>query len=367
MVEQKQPSTNCWKFQKTMSEEYFYLPDKVTTAWKIIGPGNRQPNPLELKKALEKHNRKGWEYCGSQYPGILFNDLGTSEITSKQRKENKNLVCLEHGIYYHGCTTASKPERLIKFNLREDKCVGMEGFAEKILIDLNRFLSNEAIYKKIEMQYKRGILLYGQPGCGKTALIRYIVNYKLPKNSLVIFLGGDRPDRLPSKSFIKTLSKDKRLKIFIIEELMPMAKENFLPILLNFLDGEQSVNKSITIATTNYANELPMNIVERPSRFDLVFKIGCPDKKTRLEILKLYLMRQPSKEELAVTTNKSSALIKEAALLSILQGVNVKEAIKLIENRIEMAKKDFSDKAGEIGFGKKRYFNSMNDILDDID
>lgn len=53
--------------------------------------------------------------------------------------------------------------------------------------------------------------------------------------------------------------------------------------LLALLDGENQIANVVHVATTNYVEELGARIVNRPSRFDEVKKIGMPNPQARTE------------------------------------------------------------------------------------
>ena len=52
-------------------------------------------------------------------------------------------------------------------------------------------------------------------------------------------------------------------------------------MLLNLLDGKFQLDNVVFLATTNYAEDLAERVINRPSRFDVVYEVGLPDKMVR--------------------------------------------------------------------------------------
>jgi len=230
------------------------------------------------------------------------------------------------------------PDRFVPLDIRDDKYTRIESLVNPIINDLSLFVGNESLYRNIGAHYKRGILLYGPPGEGKSALIRDLLRNEL-RDAVTFFLDG-----VPSAEFVRAinLGLKGRLKVFIFEEILSAVDRNF-DKLLRFLDGEISSDNAIIFATTNYPEKLPQNIVDRPSRFDKIYKIGDPDPTQRAALLKHYLMREPNEAEVEQTRGLSTAAIKEVCLLFHLQNLQIPDAAKKLRDHTQLVKNDFAE------------------------
>ena len=318
-------------------EEFFtpHLPTK--SVWWVPGTGERAPTPNEIKKCLEEHPKADIDESG----------LLLREYDAKQLLDDP--IELPTGYYTYKEATHTKPERLLPATLRDDTVIKMPGITRKIIKDVKAFLDSEAIYREIGIQYRRGVLLYGAPGNGKTTCIREILKEVIPDNAVVIFFST-----LPSSHMIKKLQGEHRMKVIVFEELVALVKNQHNPIekILDFLDGESSLDNALIFATTNYPEELPGNIVNRPSRFDRLIKVGDPDAETCKQLLQLYLHREPTTDEVEAVDKLSVAAVKEAAILSRLHNQSVKKAVKSLNATKKLVEKDFEEDKPSAGFGK---------------
>lgn len=316
-----------WYCYNEKNNEYYTPWVKRKTNWYVPGPGNRPPTPAELKKTLDENPNRNLAN------GILAYEYDVSE-------PNQEPVDLPEGAYRFQPGDSSAPERLIPQLLREEPFVEMPQH-DVIKKDIALFLNNEELYRRIGVQYRRGILMYGPPGEGKTSAVRQILKESLPRDTITIFT-----EHLPSFQFLKKLQKEEanRLKIFVFEELGVLVEEKVaVERLLDFLDGESSLDRAIMFATTNYPERLPGNIVDRPSRFDRLLKVGSPNAKTREKLLTLYLERPPTENEVNATKDLSTASVKEAALRSRLYETSVPEVACTLKERSKLVKDEFNE------------------------
>jgi len=238
------------------------------------------------------------------------------------------------------------PERLIPIQIRNDTfCANIEGAIEAET-DVKHFLESESIYKELGIPWRRGYLFHGVPGNGKTSIIRNILKNTLPKNAITIWLR----DEIPSESMLFGIKKEAehRIVVFVLEELMSVIKERSVERFLEFLDGEISVDRSIFIATTNEIQNLPQNMTNRPSRFDMVYEVTNPNVQDRKKLLEIFLGEIPSDEMILLTENFSIAYIKEAVILQKVKKISLIEAIKRTAKIKKIASSGFS-KRSKIG------------------
>jgi hypothetical protein len=159
-----------------------------------------------------------------------------------------------------------------------------------ILEDLRKFWAREEVYKKYKLMHKRGILLYGDPGCGKSGILQLCMKHIIDNvGGMVINIKDDEAVR-GYMDLIENLREvePNRPLIVIIEDIDAIANEGSYVTsqLLNMLDGIKQIENVTYIATTNYPEKLAERITNRPSRFDRRYYISPPKKDVRLAYLK---------------------------------------------------------------------------------
>jgi SpoVK/Ycf46/Vps4 family AAA+-type ATPase len=105
----------------------------------------------------------------------------------------------------------------------------------------------------------------------------------------------------------------------------------------HLLDGEVDVSNVLFIATTNYPERLPERLLNRPSRFDVVMRIGMPSEEARRfyinSVVKNLLIDVD--ELVAATEGLTFAQIKEAIILIQIFDHTTEQAIsKLTQPRL---------------------------------
>jgi SpoVK/Ycf46/Vps4 family AAA+-type ATPase len=207
---------------------------------------------------------------------------------------------------------------------------------KNILEDIEQFWTRREIYRQYNFIHKRGILLYGAPGCGKSGIIQLCVKHIIEKmNGIVINIKDEDEIRYFSE-FISTIRKIEptRPLIVILEDIDSLAGEDSYSTtkLLNILDGIKQIENVVYIATTNYPEKLQERITNRPARFDRRYQVEMPS----IEIRRAYLNSKLSEEDLKgididlwlkSTEDMSLSHLKELVISVIVMGKDFKDAI----------------------------------------
>lgn len=162
-----------------------------------------------------------------------------------------------------------------------DSVILKEGQMDRIMGYLNNFLSNREAYRKADIPFRTGILLYGDPGSGKSSTALAIAN-ELKMNVYIVALSSMLNDEALNDSFSAIPANS----IVILEDIDIASavkdrdgdddKGVTMSGMLNVLDGFQSPPGVITIMTTNRKDVLDPAII-RPGRVDLEEELDCLD------------------------------------------------------------------------------------------
>lgn len=175
----------------------------------------------------------------------------------------------------------------IKRKVKEDENLVFDPDSEiyTVMNDIMSFFTDETkhLYKKMDIEYKRGIIIYGNPGNGKSAMIREIIRRMSKINKILINPGVMDVTRILSAIINKL---DKQKTIIIIEDIDSLITPENRSAFLNILDGVGVKSGIYFIGTTNYPERIDPAFMNRSGRFDRSYNIGNPDANVRQEYFK---------------------------------------------------------------------------------
>jgi len=165
------------------------------------------------------------------------------------------------------------------------------------------FLRRSDEWSKYGISLKRGILLAGEPGTGKTIICKALMGeadgitcittngYALDDDDYVTELYELAQDLSPSIVFIEDID-------LIGQNRMEFGYQRgpALLSLLSVMDGVEEQRDVVTVATTNCLETLDKALRERPSRFDRVIRLTRPSLDERRELVRRLCQKIPLDE-----------------------------------------------------------------------
>lgn len=192
--------------------------------------------------------------------------------------------------------------------------IALDGDSIKMVSDIERWYNSETWYKDRYIPWKRGFVLYGPPGNGKTTFVRLTgMKYNMPVYSFDLAT-------FTNKQFINDWMRLRSNTpcIALIEDIDSVFhnRENITKVdggltfdcLLNCLDGVDAVDGIVTIITTNKIDVLDEalgrkngdDLTTRPGRIDRLVEMKSPTKEGREKIAKRILKDYPDQIPIVV-------------------------------------------------------------------
>jgi len=233
-----------------------------------------------------------------------------------------------------------------KLVVRTDGLINFpETNTESIITEVKKFWDREDIFKKYKLPYKRGILLYGPAGGGKTSVIQMINRDLIDRGGVIIKF--THPDL-----FVEGLRAFRQIQpdtplVVLMEDIDSIIYNYNESSVLNILDGVENLHKMLFLATTNYPEKLGDRIINRPSRFDKRFKIDFPNIESRLLYLNYLFKDEENKPDLQQwaedTENFTVSHLKELFVAVVILGDSYEDALDCLKTMREVKEDSIQD------------------------
>ncbi|HWE75910.1 MAG TPA: ATP-binding protein [Stellaceae bacterium] len=195
---------------------------------------------------------------------------------------------------------------------------------------------------------RRGLLLSGPPGDGKSSAIECFVNEIAGEATIIIVEAVDHLRAIYHLAQILAptvvILEDLDLITKNRQSLYPsIGKDDVTGELLQVLSGGSAYSDVVTIATTNHPEAIDDALTKRAGRFDAHVRMGYPSAADRQLILDLYLDRFGVADELT-RRRVQQALDRDLGKLNLVPA-HIEEFVKAGVKRARLARRipEFSD------------------------
>jgi hypothetical protein len=221
---------------------------------------------------------------------------------------------------YHAISNATFDNLILPVDLRRE-----------LQDDLQQFFASRAVYERYRIPWKRGLLLVGPPGNGKTHAIKALVNWLRKPCFYVKSLKANHMSDHDTIKRVFDRARETTPCLLIMEDLDSLITDRNRSFFLNELDGFAANTGIVLIATTNHPERLDTAIVDRPSRFDRKYHFMLPAPAERTAYIthwnttlepELQLSETGVLEIVAATDGFSYAYLKELFLSSMMRWIN---------------------------------------------
>ncbi|MCE5327054.1 MAG: ATP-dependent zinc metalloprotease FtsH [Planctomycetaceae bacterium] len=248
-----------------------------------------------------------------------------------------------------------------------DNVAGIDEAKEEVG-EIIEFLKNPKKFHRLGGRIPRGVLLVGEPGCGKTLLAKAIAGeanvpfFSISGSDFVEMFVGVGASRV--RDLFKQ-AKDNSPCIIFLDEIDAVGRrrghgfvsgghderEQTLNAILVEMDGFDTSDQVIVIAATNRMDVLDPALT-RPGRFDRQIIVPLPDVGGRLAILKIYAAKVRCADDVDLQRMARGTPMFSGADLEAL--VNEAAIAATMANKDYVEQADFEEARDKVRWGRAR-------------
>jgi SpoVK/Ycf46/Vps4 family AAA+-type ATPase len=165
---------------------------------------------------------------------------------------------------------------------------------EAVRLNTQGFFERLPQYHRLSLPTRRGLLISGKPGCGKTTLAKVLASQL---EGVTFILAKPGSIRSPEDVWMAfKMASETSPSLLLLEDVDMYAGHRtrgfgnmILGELLDALDGMEELSEVVTLATTNRLSEIDEALRERPNRFDVVLEIPDLSDGVRLRYLRAFV------------------------------------------------------------------------------
>lgn len=176
---------------------------------------------------------------------------------------------------------------LIPHRLQTDTLIRLpDTRGDQLIAEIDRFWALKREFKEGNekahggFMHKRGYLLFGPPGSGKTSTVAFVKKAVIDAGGIVLMANQVADWLAQALKNIRKIEPDRNILV-VLEDFDALISNRNEETFLSILDGENSIDGALFLATTNYASKFDARMYNRPGRLSDVVYVGMPSREAR--------------------------------------------------------------------------------------